>query len=132
MSHPLHITSVVRGDESRLVNSMSDLFHEKVTDEMLDKAFAVMALTPQHTYQILTKCPDRMRDYMNDPETRMRIADVMISITCDQKRDYIRISRASTEVLYDGEDLPNHVAVWPLPNVWLDVSVGEDVENAKS
>jgi protein gp37 len=41
------------------VNSMSDLFHEKVSDEILDKAFAVMALTPQHTYQILTKRPDR-------------------------------------------------------------------------
>lgn len=45
------------------VNSMSDLFHENVTDEMLDKAFAVMALTPQHTYQILTKRPERMRQW---------------------------------------------------------------------
>lgn len=46
------------------VNSMSDLFYEKVTAEMLDKAFAVMALTPQHTYQILTKRPERMLEYM--------------------------------------------------------------------
>lgn len=45
------------------VNSMSDLFHEKVTDDILDKAFAVMALTPQHTYQILTKRPERMREW---------------------------------------------------------------------
>jgi len=46
------------------VNSMSDLFHEKLTDEQIDRVFAVMALAPQHTYQILTKRPERMRSYM--------------------------------------------------------------------
>jgi len=45
------------------VNSMSDLFHESVTDEQLDRIFVIMALTPQHTYQILTKRPKRMLDY---------------------------------------------------------------------
>ena len=42
------------------VNSMSDLFHENVTDEMRDKIFAVMALCPQHIFQVLTKRPARM------------------------------------------------------------------------
>jgi protein gp37 len=42
------------------VNSMSDLFHEDVPFEFVDRVFAVMALTPQHTYQILTKRPERM------------------------------------------------------------------------
>jgi protein gp37 len=46
------------------VNSMSDLFHEKLTDEQIDRVFAVMALAPQHTYQVLTKRPERMRLYM--------------------------------------------------------------------
>jgi protein gp37 len=46
------------------VNSMSDLFHEDVPDDWIDKVFAVMALTPQHTYQALTKRPARMRSYM--------------------------------------------------------------------
>ena len=50
------------------VNSMSDLFYEDVTDEMLDKAFAVMALCPQHTFQILTKRPERMKAYFENPE----------------------------------------------------------------
>lgn len=58
------------------VNSMSDLFHEKVTDEMLDKAFAVMALTPQHTYQILTKRPERMREYLSQHDVGGRWAEV--------------------------------------------------------
>src|SRR5512138_1319358 len=43
------------------VNSMSDLFHEDVPFGFIDNIFAVMALTPQHTYQILTKRPERMR-----------------------------------------------------------------------
>ena len=53
------------------VNSMSDLFHENVTDEMLDQIFAVMALCPQHTFQVLTKRPDRMLAYwLKDPSDR--------------------------------------------------------------
>lgn len=46
------------------VNSMSDLFYENFSDEMIDRVFAVMALTPQHTYQVLTKRAERMREYM--------------------------------------------------------------------
>jgi protein gp37 len=44
------------------VNSMSDLFHPQVKEEWLAWIFDVMARAPQHTYQILTKRPDRMRD----------------------------------------------------------------------
>lgn len=42
------------------VNSMSDLFHESVPAEFVAEVWAVMAATPSHTYQILTKRPDRM------------------------------------------------------------------------
>jgi protein gp37 len=46
------------------VNSMGDLFHESVPDEWIDKVFAVMALCPRHTFQVLTKRSKRMREYM--------------------------------------------------------------------
>jgi len=46
------------------VNSMSDLFHKHVSDEFLDRVFAVMSSCPQHTFQILTKRPKRMQDYI--------------------------------------------------------------------
>jgi protein gp37 len=46
------------------VNSMSDLFHEKVTDEWIDRIFRTMVVAQQHTYQILTKRPERMREYI--------------------------------------------------------------------
>lgn len=45
------------------VNSMSDLFHDDVPFQFLDKVFDVIRQTPQHTYQILTKRASRMRSY---------------------------------------------------------------------
>ena len=55
------------------VNSTSDLFHEDVPDEWIDKVFAVMALTPQHTFQVLTKRPERMQDYLTAHPARIII-----------------------------------------------------------
>ncbi len=43
------------------VNSMSDLFHNDVSLDLIKRAFTVMAETPRHTYQILTKRADRAR-----------------------------------------------------------------------
>lgn len=47
------------------VNSMSDLFHERVPLEYIDKIFDVISSTPHHTYQILTKRADRLADYFD-------------------------------------------------------------------
>ncbi len=44
------------------VNSMSDLFHEKVPEHFIEQIWKTMEATPQHTYQILTKRPDRMNE----------------------------------------------------------------------
>ena len=55
------------------VNSMSDLFYEKVPDKWIDKAFAIMALCPQHTFQVLSKRADRMKNYFEDERTHGRI-----------------------------------------------------------
>ena len=48
----------------RRMTLAGDLFHEDVPDEFIDRVFAVMALTPQHKYQILTKRPKRMEQYI--------------------------------------------------------------------
>lgn len=45
------------------VNSMSDVFHEDVPFEYIDQIFQTIAITPQHTYQILTKRAERMAEY---------------------------------------------------------------------
>lgn len=88
------------------VNSMSDLFHEGVPDEFIDQVFAVMALTPQHTYQILTKRAERMAEYQslsNADDLGSRWAKAAYALLCN--RD------------------PGEAPAWPLPNVWLGVSV---------
>lgn len=89
------------------VNSMSDLFHEDVPFEFIDKVFTVMALTPQHTYQILTKRADRMEEYFAlHPQPRI----VVIAIHNGRR-------------LKVNEDYYNNGITWPLPNVWLGTSV---------
>jgi protein gp37 len=47
------------------VNSMSDLFHENVPDDFIDLVWGAMAAAPQHTFQILTKRPQRMADLLS-------------------------------------------------------------------
>lgn len=47
------------------VNSMSDLFHESVPYEFIDRVLDVIARTPQHTYQILSKRAERLADYFS-------------------------------------------------------------------
>jgi protein gp37 len=49
------------------VNSMSDLFQDGVPDEYIVRAFAVMESCPQHTFQVLTKRPERMRALLSHP-----------------------------------------------------------------
>lgn len=107
------------------VNSMSDLFHENVADEWIDKAFAVMALTPHITYQILTKRPERMREYVNCAYASGSDWCMGDAISNEQ----IQVFRAATG-RYPPTDIaelfPYH---WPLSNVWLGVSV-EDQKTA--
>jgi protein gp37 len=50
------------------VNSMSDLFHPAVPIEFVAKVWAVMKATPQHTYQVLTKRPELMREVLSQPQ----------------------------------------------------------------
>lgn len=52
------------------VCSMSDLFHENTPDEWIDRIFAVMALCPQHIFQVLTKRPERMLEYRKSNITK--------------------------------------------------------------
>jgi protein gp37 len=91
------------------VNSMSDLFHEDVPDEFIDRVFAAMALASQHTFQILTKRAERMRLWMNRHKQRHpNQVNVVLP-------DPVRPAPAIVVV--------ERARKWPLPNVWLGVSV---------
>lgn len=101
------------------VNSMSDLFHPAVPFEVVDRVFAVMALTPQHTYKILTKRSERMRSYFKDLRHRDGLCASM-SIVWDVAQD-IAIEFGMLDRYQP--------TVCVLPNVWLGVSV-EDQRRA--
>ncbi len=81
------------------VCSMGDLFHKDVPFEFIDKVMAVIALCPQHTFQVLTKRADRMAEYIDglkqDVQHRLEVFG-LDAITVDED--------------------------WPLKNLWLGVS----------
>jgi protein gp37 len=109
------------------VNSMGDLFHEDVPDAWIDRVFAVMALAPQHTYQILTKRSARMRRYFsgidNGDGTWLDGAGWRDALIEGE-------AQALYSRLHKGEDPSLWLAVHlPLPNVWLGVSA-EDQRRA--
>ncbi len=54
-----------RKPRSIFVCAHGDLFNENVPDEWIDQVYGVMALCPQHTFQVLTKRPERMREYID-------------------------------------------------------------------
>ena len=66
--HPDRLTQPLRWHRGRkvFVNSMSDLFHERVPDAFIADVFAVMVEAPQHIYQILTKRPARLERFARD------------------------------------------------------------------
>lgn len=86
------------------VNSMSDLFHDEVPDAFIARVFAVMAATPDHTYQVLTKRHGRLRSVVG----RGHLGGEGFPDAVEE---------AMAEWTHAGLD------VWPLPNVWLGVSV---------
>jgi len=111
------------------VNSMSDLFHEDVTNEQIAAVFGVMWACPQHTFQVLTKRPERAVRWFesmrwahgNSPLTgpsRMRV-DPLTSCQI----------LAGRLVKLGAYNLGERPQIWPLPNVWLGVSV-EDQQRA--
>lgn len=63
--HPERLDQPFRWRRPRMVfvNSMSDLFHDQVPFEYVDRVFAVIEECPRHVFQVLTKRPERMRDY---------------------------------------------------------------------
>lgn len=109
------------------VNSMSDLFHEKLTNEQIAAVFGVMAACPQHTFQILTKRSVRMREWFEWVAVRANDGRAMFPHDDDgwhvRQLLYVSAKRADAEVP------SHHGGPWPLPNVWLGVSV-EDQQRA--
>ncbi|MEG4455946.1 DUF5131 family protein [Microcoleus sp. N9_A1] len=87
--------------------SMTDCFGDWVSVDWLDLAFAYMVIASQHTFQILTKRPERMPDYFRSAQEPIR------KHVEDLRRKF---------------KLPQSEFVWPIPNLWI----GTTVENQES
>jgi protein gp37 len=88
--HPemLNMPKYLHYSERLFVCSMGDLFHKKVPFEFIDKVMDVIELTPRHTFQILTKRPNRMAKYF---ETRNIPTNAWLGVTVENKNVIHRI-----------------------------------------
>jgi protein gp37 len=115
-----HLADPLKWKEPRriFVNSMSDLFHEGVTDAQLDAILAVMAQADQHTFQILTKRPERMLAYFRQLQAA---ADEHAPKT--MTGSYLASDVLNIRNLHRFPHSANAFErKWPLGNVWLGVS----------
>jgi protein gp37 len=65
------------------VNSMSDVFHEDIPEDFLREIFDVMVAAPRHTFQVLTKRPDRMRELA---ESLPWAPNIWMGVTIENRR----------------------------------------------
>lgn len=123
---PEHLADPLKWRKPRriFVNSMSDLFHESLTNEQIAAVFGIMAACPQHIFQVLTKRAKRMREWFSwaapmgrallgripyPPTPRAMIEDAALSALNGVPGVYGIPRRQDSR--------------WPLPNVELGTSV---------
>jgi len=94
------------------VNSLSDVFHEQIPNEYIARMFAVMNACPSHVFQILTKRPARMAQLMASKAFENLVDEKCAELAAE--RGWVCLCELDS---------------WPLPNVWLGVSV-EDQRRA--
>jgi protein gp37 len=112
------------------VDSMSDLFHEGFSNEYIAAVFGVMAATPWHTYQVLTKRAERLPEWFAwHAAEAERDGEAWIPImraACERLPTDLAERLQEEGIARDGTSATEP---WPLPNVWLGVSV-EDQQRA--
>jgi len=107
-----HLADPLRWTRPRrvFVNSMSDLFHERVPDEWIDRIFAVMALSPRHTFQVLTKRPERLNAYLR---CGIGLYSRVLAAAEPLREQFTELNQIGI----------SNPAALPLRNLWLGVSV---------
>lgn len=119
------------------VCSMTDLFADFVPDAWIDKVFAVMALCPQHTFQVLTKRSARMLAYFVGHHTPRGDGSIQVFSALQRVQgliaDYVRLGRFQRSgfgPVYkaDWDRARDKLRPFPLLNVWLGVSAERQQE----
>lgn len=129
-THDDRLDQPLRWSRPRLifVNSMSDLFHDDVPFSFIAAVFGVMAAAPHHTFQVLTKRPTRMLEFFRwideHPARNKFDSDLLYAKYPGADWRPFFLAQRTAEVM-PGADR-HRIALqdqWPLPNVWLGVSV---------
>jgi protein gp37 len=128
------LTKPLRWSKPRaiFVNSMGDLFHEDVLEDWVARVFAIMALCPQHIFIVLTKRSERMRSLLSEKSDGWLLGDSSRPGTlCHEIYSAgFKVQRKLFPNRTPAEKGHELDRKWPLPNVWLGVSV-EDQRRAE-
>ena len=127
---PEHLADPIKWRKPRriFVSSMSDVFHEKLSNEAIAVIFGVMAACPQHTFQVLTKRAARVREWFAWLATEAMSCNAGVGMT-PAARCFVEAQRREPmnhgrKLLARGQIVDAALsAVWPLSNVWLGTSV---------
>lgn len=124
--HPDTLDRPLRWCKPRMVfvNSMSDLGHARVPAEFQAQVWAVMAMAQQHTFQVLTKRPERLRRLLQD-DCRCGSGHVP-GVHFRSAMDWAGTPHSPTYVPGVVGHEVYHRREWPLPNVWLGTSIETD------
>jgi protein gp37 len=107
------------------VNSMSDLFASPVDDANIALVFAAMYECQWHTFQVLTKRPERMSRLLSNPRFQHHVGAASYANLAARSPD-------KAAILSNDELVRDVMDSWPLPNVWLGTSVeNQDTANER-
>ncbi len=117
------------------VNSMSDLFHADVPSEFIARVWQTMKQTPRHTYQILTKRPDRMAEVLSGAKFEV-LPNVWLGTSVEDGRVLSRlddIRRVPAAIRFVSlEPLIGSVAAGDLTNIHWAIVGGESGPRARA
>lgn len=132
MPDRLELPKKIKKPTKFFVNSMSDLFHEKMPYDFLDKVFQTIEVTPKHQYQILTKRENILEDYFKN---RIVPKNVWLGVTvenakCKNRIDVLRDIDAEIRFL-SIEPLIGSVGKLNLKNIHWVIVGGESGHKAR-
>lgn len=119
---PARLMQPLRWQKPRriFVNSQSDLFHDQVPDDFIIQVLAVIGLARRHTFQLLTKRHGRMRSLLGRPGLSVAVQAAMQYLLAQAGTP---VPRGTKRMLRTDAGAWMPYTTWPLPNLWLGVSV---------
>ena len=125
-----HLDRPLRWTKLRHAILTNDLFDGSLSNEAIAAVFGVMAAAPRHTFQVLTKRPERMREWFEwaagrGEDLQAEIGQVPPPGVGAPASYCVMVvgEKATAGVLTEAQFEVGVRADWPLPNVWLGVSV---------